>query len=103
MKRLIIAFLVIAAIGGGAGYYYTHKSAGELQVNTLTVSRGEIIDAVGSTGTLQPGSTVTVGSQVSGNISELFADFNSVVHKGQVIAKVDPTLLQAQVDQSKAN
>ena len=76
MKRLIIAFLIIGAIGGGVGWYYTHRNAGELQVNTVPVSRGEIIDAVGSTGTLQPVTTVTVGSQVSGNISELDTDFN---------------------------
>ena len=53
MKRLIIAFLIIAGIGGGVGYYYTHRGGGEIQVNTLVVSRGDIIDAVGSTGTLQ--------------------------------------------------
>ena len=103
MKRLIIAFLIIGAIGGGVGWYYTHRNTGELQVNTVPVSRGEIIDAVGSTGTLQPVTTVTVGSQVSGNISELDTDFNKFVKKGQIIAKLDPTLLQAQVDQSRAN
>ena len=103
MKRLIIAFLIIGGIGGGVAAYYMRGNKGELQVNTVAVSRGEIIDAVGSTGTLQPVTSVTVGSQVSGNISELGTDFNKFVKKGQIIAKIDPTLFQAQVDQSKAN
>ncbi|HEX4345967.1 MAG TPA: efflux RND transporter periplasmic adaptor subunit, partial [Vicinamibacterales bacterium] len=103
MKRLIIAFLIIGVIGGGVAAYYMRGNKGELQVNTVPVSRGEIIDAVGSTGTLQPVTSVTVGSQVSGNIAEIGTDFNKFVKKGQIIAKIDPTLLQAQVDQSKAN
>ena len=69
MKRLIVAFLIIGAIGAGVGAYYMRRGGGELQVNTLPITRGEIIDAVGSTGTLQAVTSVTVGSQVSGNIS----------------------------------
>jgi HlyD family secretion protein len=103
MKRLIFAFLIIAAIGGGTAAYYMRRGGGEPQVNTAPATRGEIVDAVGSTGTLQAVTSVTVGSQVSGNISELHADFNSMVKKGQVIARIDPTLLQAQLDQSRAN
>ena len=82
MKRLIIAFLIIGGIGAGVGAYYMRRGGGELIVNTLPVTLGDVIDAVGSTGTLQPVTTVTVGSQVSGLISELDADFNSLVHKG---------------------
>jgi HlyD family secretion protein len=103
MKRLIIAFLIIGGIGAGVGAYYMRRGGGELVVNTLPVTQGDVIDAVGSTGTLQPVTTVTVGSQVSGNISELDADFNSLVHAGQIVAKIDPTIFQAQVDSSKAN
>ncbi len=102
MKRLIIAFIIIAGIGGGIAYYYMHRGGGEVVVNSLPVTQGDIVDAVGSTGTLQPVTTVTVGSQVSGNISELDADFNSVVHKGQIIAKIDPTVFQAQLVASQA-
>jgi HlyD family secretion protein len=61
------------------------------------------VDAVSTTGTLQPVTTVQIGSQVSGNISYLGADFNSIVKQGQVIARLDPSLLQAQVEQSRAN
>src|SRR5882757_1869910 len=103
MKRAIIVLVIIAAVGAGAGAYYMRKGGGELQVNTSPITRGEIIDTVGSTGTLQAVTTVQVGSQVSGNISWLGADFNSIVKKGQVVARLDPSLFQAQVDQSKAN
>ena len=67
------------------------------------VTRGDIVDTVGATGTLQAVTTVQVGSQVSGNISWLGADFNSIVKKGQVIARLDPSLFQAQVEQARAN
>src|SRR4051812_19434830 len=103
MKRAIIILLLVAAVGGGAGAYYMRRNSGEIQVNTSPITRGEIIDTVGSTGTLQAVTTVQVGSQVSGNISWLGADFNSIVKKGQVIARLDPSLFQAQVDQANAN
>src|SRR6185312_5512796 len=103
MKRAIIILLIIAAVGAGAGAYYMRRNSGEIQVNTSPVTRGEIIDTVGSTGTLQAVTTVQVGSQVSGNISWLGADFNSIVKKDQVIARLDPSLFQAQVEQARAN
>src|SRR6478736_206254 len=103
MKRAIIILLIIAAVGAGAGAYYMRRNSGEIQVNTSPVTRGEIVDTVGSTGTLQAVTTVQVGSQVSGNIAWLGADFNSIVKKGQVIARLDPSLFQAQLEQSKAN
>src|SRR5262245_50573143 len=103
MKRAIIILVIIAAVGAGAGAYYMRRNGGEIQVNTSQISRGEIIDTVGSTGTLQAVTTVQVGSQVSGNIAWLGADFNSIVKQGQVIARLDPSLLQAQVEQANAN
>jgi HlyD family secretion protein len=103
MKRAIVILVLIAAVGAGAGAYYMRRNGGEVQVNSLPITRGEIIDTVGSTGTLQAVTTVQVGSQVSGNISWLGADFNSIVKKGQVIARLDPSVFQAQVDQANAN
>jgi HlyD family secretion protein len=103
MKRAIVILAIIAVVGAGAGAYYMRRGGGELQVNSSPITRGEIIDTVGSTGTLQAVTTVQVGSQVSGNISWLGADFNSIVKKGQVIARLDPSLFQAQVDQANAN
>src|SRR5258707_15285130 len=103
MKRALIGLLIVVAVGAGAGAYYIRRGGPEVQVQTSPLSRGDIIDAVGATGTLQAVTTVQVGSQVSGNISYLGADFNSIVHKGQIIAKLDPSLFQAQVEQARAN
>ena len=103
MKRAIIVLLIIAAIGAGAGAYYVRHSGTEMNVITAPITSGDVIDAVVSTGILQPVISVTVGSRVSGNIEWLGADFNSIVKKNQVIAKLDPTLFQAQVDQAAAN
>src|SRR5882724_4948370 len=103
MKRALIVLLIIAAVGAGARAYYLKRGTPEIGVATSAITRGDIVDAVGATGTLQAVTTVQVGSQVSGNISFLGADFNSIVKKGQVIARLDPSLFQAQVDQAKAN
>jgi len=102
MKRAIIVLVLIAVVGAGAGAYYISHNGQQISVQTAMISRGDIVDAVASTGTLQPVISVTVGSQVSGNISWLGADFNSIVKKNQVIAKLDPTLFESQVAQAKA-
>jgi HlyD family secretion protein len=104
MKRLVVALVVLAAVaGGGYGYYrYTSKPAVPT-VSTAAVTRGDIVESVGATGTLQAVTTVQVGSQVSGNIAFLGADYNSLVKKGQVLARLDPSLFQAQLEQSQAN
>src|SRR6266480_8066881 len=103
MKRAITILLLVAAIGAGAGAYYIRRGGPEIQVNTSPITRGDITDSVGATGTLQAVTTVQVGSQVSGNIEWLGADFNSIVHKGQQIARLDPSLFQTQVEQARAN
>jgi HlyD family secretion protein len=103
MKRAITVLLIIAAIGAGAGAYYIRRGGPEIQVNTAPITRGDIVDTVGATGTLQAVTTVQVGSQVSGNIQWLGADFNSIVKEGQVIARLDPSLFDAQLQQSRAN
>jgi HlyD family secretion protein len=69
---------------------------------TARVTRGSIVDAVDATGTIQPVTTVQVGTQVSGTIKSLAADFNTIVHRGQVIATLEPSLFQTQVAQAKA-
>src|SRR5438309_4958029 len=103
MKRALIVLLIIAAIGAGAGAIYVRRGGTEPTVNTSPVTRGDIIDTVGATGTLQAVTTVQVGSQVSGTIQYLGADFNSIVHKGQVVAKLEPSLFETQVEQARAN
>src|SRR5256885_5420992 len=103
MKRALIGLLIVAAVGAGVGSYYIKRGGPEPQIVTSPITRGDIVDTVGATGTLQAVTTVQVGSQVSGNISWRGAAFNSIVKKGQVIARVDPSLFQAQLEQSKAN
>jgi len=103
MKRVIIGLLIVAAVGAGAGAIYIRRGGQEVQVQTSPVNRGDIVDTVGATGTLQAVTTVQVGSQVSGNIQMLGADFNSIVKKGQVIARLDPSLFEAQLQQARAN
>ena len=89
---LIIAFVVRQCRSGGAANY-----------QTATITRGPITQAVTATGTLNPVVNVQVGSQVSGNIAKLFADFNSEVKAGQVVAQIDPALFQATVTQTEGD
>jgi HlyD family secretion protein len=103
MKRALIGLFIVVAIGAGAGAYYVRRGGPEIQVNTTPLTRGDIVDTVGASGTLQAVTTVQVGSQVSGNIQYLGADFNSIVKKGQVIARLDPSLFDAQLQQARAN
>ena len=94
----VIAVAVIATI-----YYYKRDVRAEAPAfTTAEVSRGDVISTVEATGTLEAVTTVQVGSQVSGTISALHADFNSRVKKGQVIAELDSSLLQTQVEQARA-
>ena len=103
MKKLIVIIVVLVGVGAGAGAYYIRKGGPEPQVTTLQISRGDIVDTVGATGTLEAVTTVQVGTQVSGTVQELYADFNSIVRKGQVIARLDPSLIQTQIEQQRAN
>src|SRR6266567_7922501 len=103
MKRAITVLLIIAAIGAGAGAYYIRRGGPEISVNTSPITRGDVVDTVGATGTLQAVTTVQVGTQVSGTISQLSADFNSLVKKGQVLARLDPSLFETQIEQARAN
>lgn len=102
MKRIVIAVLLVGAIGAGAGAYYANRKGAPPTVSTTAVSRGSIVELVSATGALQAVTTVQVGTQVSGTVAWLGADFNSRVAKGQVIARLDPSLLDAQVQQASA-
>src|ERR1700730_14865417 len=79
----------------------TQSSGGGYQ--TATVTKGPITQLVTATGTLNPVVNVQVGSQVSGNIQKLFADFNSQVKAGDVVAQIDPVLFQATVTQAEGD
>jgi HlyD family secretion protein len=103
MKRLLVAVLVFAALSAGFYVYTARTAASEPNVVTQPLSLGAIVDAVTATGTLEAVETVEVGTQVSGVVDDLFADFNSIVKKGQVIAKLDPQLIRTQIEQQEAN
>ena len=94
--------LVVAAglaVGGWAFYSGSRK----VDYATVKVDRGDIESTISSTGSCNAVVTVSVGSQVSGYIAELHADFNTKVTKGMLVARIEPTLFQAKVDQAKAN
>lgn len=100
-ERLLGAAVLVALLGAGA-YFYAERPK-PVRYATATVDRADVADAVGATGTLQAVTSVQVGSQVSGTIQSLHADFNSVVKKDQVIARLDPSTFQARLGQAKAN
>jgi HlyD family secretion protein len=93
---------VALAIAGTAVYVYMTRGATLPAVTTAAVTRGDIVQGVAASGTLEAVTTVQVGTQVSGTVADLLADFNDIVRKGQVLARLDPSLLQAQVDQAEA-
>jgi len=101
-KYLIIGGAAIVVLAA-AGFYFWGGNAGAAQYLTAKVERGNLRNTVTATGTLQAVTTVQVGSQASGTISALYADYNSVVKKGQVVAQLDPAVSKAQVEQAKAN
>ena len=105
MKRkiaVLFVILVVAMVAGGV-YWFGFKKEKPVRYKTGTVQRGDLTALVVANGTVNPVTIVQVGSQISGTILKLFADFNSVVTKGQVIAQIDPALLQAKVDQTQAD
>ena len=98
----LILILVTGSGGFGAGKLFTPKTDKTGYIFG-TVDRGNIITQVEMTGSLAAVTTVAVGTQVSGTVADLYADFNSVVKKGQVLAKLDPALFQTQLDQAEAS
>src|SRR6188768_2743749 len=103
MKKLLPVIIILVGLGAGGAWLYANRGEKEPTVSLLTMSRGDIIDGVGATGTLRAVTTVTVGTQVSGIVQEMYADFNDIVTKGKVIARLDPSILQTQVETAKAN
>ena len=101
-KAWIITLSVATLAGAGTVYYRLGASTERPNVMTGVITRGAVIETVEATGTLQPVDTVEVGSQVTGTVKTLGADFNSLVTEGQVLATLDPAALQAQVDQAAA-
>ena len=105
MKRrwVIVVGIVVLMAGVVLIYGRMTGTAGQPTFTTASVTRGDVVETVDATGTLQAVTTVQVGTQVSGTIKALNADFNSNVKRGQVIAELEPSLFQAQVEQARAS
>jgi HlyD family secretion protein len=99
----IVILFIVASIGGVLVYRFIGQKGSNQKFRTMKVERGEISSIVTATGTINPVITVLVGSQASGTIKALYADFNSRVKEGGVIAQIDPAIFEAQVEQGKAN
>jgi len=103
MKKLLVVLVLLAAAGGAGAWYWTRGGNGAAAYRTAKVERGDLQVTVTATGTVQPITQVQVGTQVTGTIRTLHADFNSRVKADQTVAEIDPRPFQARVDQDKAN
>ena len=100
-RNWIWLFLIVAGVAVFAAFRFNRKP--EAEYFTSKVEHGDIREVIEATGTINPVTSVQVGSQVSGMISKLYVDFNSKVKKGQVIAEIDPSLFQGAVLQARAD
>ena len=103
LRKIGAAVVVVAVLAGG---WYVWSKRGQADAaggyRTETVQRGDIRVAISATGTLSAITTVTVGSQISGQVTDVLVDFNSPVKKGDVLARIDPSTYQAQMEQGNA-
>jgi HlyD family secretion protein len=103
-KRILLLIVVLLVLAGtGYGFRLWNKGAKESPYISVAVEKGNVTQVVTATGTLSAVITVQVGSQVSGAIDKLFADFNSKVKKDQVVAQINQDKFKATVDQGRAN
>jgi HlyD family secretion protein len=103
-KHRIATFLCLVIIGGGTPTYLYYRSKGsEIKYTMATVSKGSITSVVQATGTVNALTTVPVGSFISGTVQYVFADYNTNVHAGQVLAQLDPAYYQAQYESAIGN
>src|SRR5262245_52967543 len=102
LKRWIVVGVVALAVAGGAWWKLRSKGEGP-RYRTATVERGSIRSLVSATGTIQPVVQVQVGSQVSGTVSKLYADYNSRVTAGQLLCQLEPSSFRARAAQAEAS
>jgi HlyD family secretion protein len=104
MRRIVSVVIVAVLVGGGVfAYLYTQSRGNAPKYRVARVERGPLTAAVSATGNLNAVVVVQVGSQVSGMIRDLMVDFNSIVKKNQVIARIDSDIFEAKVNQAKAD
>jgi HlyD family secretion protein len=102
MRKIAVIAGIVILIGLGA-FFVLRSRGNPVQFKTAPVTVGSIRSTVTATGTMNAVTTVLVGTQVSGRIKQINVDFNSRVKKSEVIAEIDPSSFQAQVDQARAN
>jgi HlyD family secretion protein len=103
MKKLLTLLLVVAAAVLGWWHWSAEEAPGTAKYRTQAVDRGDIAQTITANGTLSPLTVVQVGTQVSGTVYRVHVDFNDRVEEGQVLAELDPALLQATLKQSEAS
>lgn len=104
MKKIVIGIVILILLAGSVGgWYYFRSSGAKGGYITEDVSRGDIKITISASGSLGALTTVEVGSQISGIILNLYADYNDVVKSGQLLAQLDSSTYDAQVQQAKAN
>ncbi|MEO7464935.1 MAG: efflux RND transporter periplasmic adaptor subunit [Nitrosospira sp.] len=101
--RLLIIILTLLLAAIGLWYWQTKPDSRQERYKTQIVDRGDIVQSISANGTLNPVVLVNVGTQVSGTVYKLYADFNDRVEAGNILARLDPSLFQAQLQQSEAN
>ena len=102
-KKIIIAVVIVAAIVAAYFLFFKGSSEQKVEFEKTKVERTNIQSSITATGTIEPVTSVTVGTQVSGIVSHLYVDYNSVVKKGQVIAELDRTNLTSELNTARAN
>jgi HlyD family secretion protein len=104
MRRKTLVLLgLLAVFSITLGAFYSRRGGAAPELATAAVSRGSIVTVVSATGTLQPVTNVQVGAQVTGIVESLGADFNAIVHKGQVLAKLDQSTFLSSLEQARAS
>jgi HlyD family secretion protein len=101
-RRVLITTLVLLTITAGFWYWTVKNESKHERYKTQPIDRGDIIQSISANGTLNPVILVNVGTQVSGTVQKLFADFNDRVEKDEILVELDPSLFEAQLQQSEA-
>jgi len=102
MKRIIALGIVLVVVAGVVWYANSAEAEARLEYRFVTIDEGDLESVVASTGNLSAVTTVQVGTQVSGIVNEIYVDFNDDVRRGQIIARIDTTLLVSSVKDAEA-
>lgn len=102
-RKWVIIGVIVAVVAAGGWFWRSGKKTETTTVETEAVVRGDLRETISATGSLQAVETVPVGTQVSGTIDKLYVDFNSKVKRGQLLASLDPSVLDSNLESSRAS